>query len=229
LPVLTFGWLVHWYGFNYDPAVWRAGAVIIAVGAFMTAAGRDVCVRLAPALAAAVFLIPIDPMGRYRIAGPLEIVTAQATQSLCDILGMSIERSGNLLTVGGRAVDIAEACNGMRMILSLMLVCYVVAFTFPFKPAVRIMLLFASPLVAIVANVVRLVPTVWTFGHESLATAERFHSISGWVMTVFAFLFLMGLTYVFGRLWNAVAAIELPPLDSEAARLPGAVRMGVGS
>jgi exosortase len=229
LPILLFGWLVHWYGFNYDPAIWRAGAVIVAVGAFIMAAGRDVCARMAPALAAAVFLIPIDPTGRYHFAGPLEVVTAQATQSVCDILGMTVERSGNLLSVNGMDVAVAEACNGMRMVLSLFLACYVVAFTYSFKPGVRFLLLAASPLVAILSNVVRLVPTVWMFGHASRQVAEEFHAVSGWVMTMFAFVFLMALTQLFRVLWDTVAAIELSPSEADSSLLPGGLSAGVGS
>jgi len=229
LPILVFGWLAHSYGFIYDPAIWRAGAVIVAIGAFIMAAGRDVCVRMAPALVAAVFLIPIDPTGRYHFAGPLEVVTAQATQSVCDILGMTVERSGNLLSVNGIGVAVAEACNGMRMVLSLFLICYVVAFMYPFKSGVRFLLLVTSPLVAIVSNVARLVPTIWMFAHASRETAERFHAMNGWLMTIFAFVFLMGLTQVFRVLWDAVAAIELSPSESDSSLLPGRVTAGGSS
>lgn len=226
LPILLFGWLVHWYGFIYDPAIWRAGAVITVVGAFIAVAGRDVCLRMAPAIAAAIFLIPIDPTGRYHFAGPLEVVTAQTTQSVCDILGMSVDRSGNLLSVNGMGIAVAEACNGMRMVLSLFLVCYVVAFSYPFKNGVRFLLLATSPVVSIASNVVRLVPTVWVFSHFPMDTAERFHAISGWAMTFVTFLFLMGLTQVFRVLWDAVAAIELSPADSDAMARPGGLNLG---
>ena len=44
---------------------------------------------------------------------------------------------------------------------------------------------------AILANVLRLVPTVWMFGHKSIDAAEKFHTMSGWAMTILAFLLLM--------------------------------------
>ena len=105
---------------------------------------------------------------------------------------MNVDRSGNLLSINGVEVTIAEACNGIRMVLTLFMVCYVVAFTLRLRPYVRIFLLVASPIVAIVSNVARLVPTVWMFGHKPQETAERFHDISGWVMTFISFLLLMG-------------------------------------
>jgi exosortase len=192
LLILALGWLVYWYGYVADPVIWRAGAVMTAIGAFVSAIGFKASWKLAPALVAAGFLVPVDPNGRYHVALPLETITAQAAQQVCDVLGIYVNRAGNLLSINGVDVTIAEACNGMRMLLTLFMVCYVVAFTLRLRPYVRIFLLAASPLVAIVSNVARLVPTVWMFGHKSHEAAERFHDISGWVMTFLSFLLLMG-------------------------------------
>jgi len=192
LAILLMGWVVFVYGYWTDPVLWRAAAVVITIGAIISALGLDVLIRLLPAFVAAIFLIPISPNGRYQLAEPLQTATAQVTQTVCDILGIYVTRSGNLLSINGANVTVAEACNGMRMVLTLLMVCYVVAFTSPMSGYLRALLLFASPVVAIAANVVRLVPTVWMFGHTSEETAESFHSAAGWVMTVIAFLFLMG-------------------------------------
>jgi exosortase/archaeosortase family protein len=61
---------------------------------------------------------------------------------------------------------------------------------------VRVLILVLSPITAILCNVLRLIPTVWVFGHASPDTASRFHDIGGWVMLVFAFLGLMGMVKV---------------------------------
>jgi len=193
LLIMAVAWVVHGYGYVHDPVIWRAGAVLLAVGALVTALGLDVSWTLAPALAACVFLVPVDPTGRINLAQPLQTAAAEVTQRICEVFAMNVDRSGNLLSINGRDVTIAEACNGIRMVLTLFMVCYVVAFTLRLGVIARAVVLIASPLVAIVANVVRLVPTVWMFGHTSQESAERFHDISGWVMTVLAFLLLMGL------------------------------------
>jgi exosortase len=212
LLILGFGWFLYSYGFVADPVLWRAGAVLVAVGAVVAGLGCEVLMRLrfAPAFLAAVFLIPISPNGRYRLAVPLQNATAQATQTICDLLGMHVDRAGHLLTINGVDVNVAEACNGMRMILTLFMVCYVVAFTLPLKNHLRVLLLAASPLVAVVANVIRLVPTVWLFGNVSSYAAERFHDVSGWVMTVLAFLVLMGFFRLLEQLTDSVMN-EQPP------------------
>ncbi len=191
IAILALGWAVHAFGYVSDPVIWRTGAVITAVGAFVAAVGFDAAYRFAPALAGCVFLIPVDPYGRIRFAVPLQSAAASVTQWICDLFGMYVDRAGNLLSINGVDITVAEACNGMRMVLTLFMVCYVVAFMMPLRWYVRALVLAASPLVAILANVLRLVPTVWMFGHKSIAAAEKFHTMSGWAMTILAFLLLM--------------------------------------
>lgn len=214
LLILAAGYAVHWYGFLADPVLWRAGAVMAAAGATVAALGTDVLLRFLPAFAATIFLVPISPNGRYQLAVPLQTATAAATQTVCDLLGIYVDRAGNLLTINGVDVTVAEACNGMRMILTLFLVCYLVAFTLPLRASLRVLLLVFTPLVAVVANVVRMVPTVWLFGNASPEVAEAFHTAGGWGMTVIAFLLLMGGFSLLQRLLDA------PP---EKAPVGGAV------
>jgi exosortase len=223
LPVILAGWGVYSYGYLTDPVLWRAGAVLTAVGAVLAALGTDVLRKFLPGFIATVFLIPISPNGRYRLAVPLQDATASVTQVVCDLLGIYVDRAGNLLTINGVDVTVAEACNGMRMILTLFLVCYVVAFTQPLHAGLRALLLAASPVVAVISNVVRLVPTVWLFGNTSPQAAERFHDVSGWVMTVVAFVALMVTFRWLQRLIDRSAAEEkAPPAPPPTAPASGA-------
>lgn len=217
--IIAAGWLVHWYGYVHDPVIWRAGAVFIAVGALVAGLGARISWTLAPALAACAFLIPVDPTGRINLAVPLQSAAASITQKICELFAMNVDRSGNLLSINGVDVTIAEACNGIRMVLTLFMVCYVVAFTVRLSPVARALVLLASPLVAIAANVARLVPTIWMFGHRSKEAAEAFHDIAGWVMTVLAFLVLMGLCWLLQG-----PAGESRPADTSAPKLEGAVQ-----
>ena len=117
-----------------------------------------------------------------------------STQSVCVISSAWTSTApGSTLSINGIDVGIVEAFsgNGMRMIITLFLVCYVVAFTVPLRWWVRIIFLALSPIVAIICNVVRLVPTVYLFGNAKRSTAETFHDISGWAMSLFAFGFLI--------------------------------------
>jgi exosortase len=193
LAIMALGWFLWSYGYWHRVmTLWRGGPVVLLAGCAVCIFGSRALYHFLPAFAAMIFLIPVTPYRRYHLAMPLQTVTAQLTQRVCDLLGIYVDRSGNLLMINGVDVAVAEACNGMRMVLTLFLVCYVLAFTAPLKPYGRAMILIAAPLVAIVANVLRLVPTVWVFGNASGQAAHTFHRISGWVMLLVAFLVLRG-------------------------------------
>jgi exosortase len=194
-PVLAAaGWGISAYGFYHNvQAFWHAGAVLAVVGCLLSVVGKNVLFRFFPAFAVLIFLVPVPGMVRQEIALPLQSWTAQIGQSLLEILGIETARSGNLLSVNGIPVAIAEACNGLRMVFALILVSYAFSFGLPLRNSVRFLVLLASPLAAIGCNVIRIVPTVWLYGYQSKQVADAFHDYSGWVMLPIAFAILYGI------------------------------------
>ena len=192
--LVAAGWGMSIVGDNFQwQSVWHAGAIVVAVGALLSLAGAQLLIDLLPAFVVLLFMIPFPGRLRQQIAVPLQTVTAQATQQLLELLGVLVDRSGNVLRINGVDVAIAEACNGLRMVLALGLVCYAFAFATPLRGYVRAMVLLATPLCAVVCNVIRLAPTVWIYGQYPSIAADRFHSLSGWVMLFVAFFMLMGI------------------------------------
>jgi len=171
---------------------WHGGAVIILIGCVITIMGRDLLKQFLPAIIAILFVVPVPGRVRQRIAIPMETTTAAVTQHVYETLGLSIERSGNTLTLNGHEVDIVEACNGLRMVVALTLVSYAFAWGTPLRWYVRLIVLALSPISAILCNVVRLVPTVYLYGYHPGEFAGRFHDLSGWVMLFVSFFMLMG-------------------------------------
>lgn len=214
-PILiAVGWAVSYWGFRHAiQSFWHGGAVMVVVGCLLSVLGSDVLMRFLPAFAVLVFLVPIPGSLRQSIAIPLQNATAQVTQSLFEVLGVPVERSGNLLSIGGTPVTIAEACNGMRMVFALVLVSYAFSFGEPLRNYVRFLILAACPLSAILCNVIRMLPTLWLYGYGDKVVAffgvqpgegrtlndlgrslaDTFHDLSGWVMLLIAFLLLMGI------------------------------------
>jgi exosortase len=194
--LVALGWLISAWGFRNSVKVfYHGGAVMLTVGCLLSVVGKDVLMRFLPAFGVLVFLVPVPGSVRYQIAGPLQTATAQATQTIFEVLGEPVTRTSNQLSINGQAVNIIEACNGLRMVFTLMLVSYAFAFGEPLRHYVRLIILLASPLSAILCNVIRMIPTVWVYGYYQ-SMAETFHTWAGWVMLVPAFLILMGVIRV---------------------------------
>ena len=79
------------------------------------------------------------------------------------------------------------------MVFGLILVTYAFCFSLPLRNRVRLLILLASPVAAILCNLIRILPTVWVYGSAPVSVAERFHTYSGWLMLAVALLLLLGL------------------------------------
>lgn len=191
--IAGLGWAIHVFGFynNYQ-SLWHAGAVLVLLGCVLSVFGKHALFRFFPAIMVLVFLVPVPQMIRLTIAAPLETRTAQISELLLNAGGVAVTRTGNQLRLGGQVVNIAEACNGLRMVFALILVSYFFCFALPLRNPIRIVILLASPFAAILCNVVRIVPTVWLYGH-SQEVGHVFHDYSGWLMLPISFLILLGI------------------------------------
>ena len=198
------GWGLAWLGFQSDKEMFlHVGSLLIVISAGLTVVGVSFARNFMPAIVALLFLLPAPGRIRYRIAVPLQEVTADITHKIMELFGAPIVSHGNILTINGVDVAVAEACNGMRMVAALGLVSYAFVFSAPMRQSVRLFILAVSPLVAIVCNVVRLVPTVLLYGYGDPEVADMINDVSGWVMLLVALGILWG---VFGLLrW-----IEVP-------------------
>jgi exosortase len=192
--IVALGWILNSWGFYSGiQSFWHGGAVLVVVGCILSVLGKGVIFRFFPAFLLLVFLVPAP--GRYRlaIAGPLQNWTASITQRLLEAGGvMNTEVNGNALTINGHAVLVAEACNGLRMVFSLIMVGFAFCFAMPLRNYIRALILLISPLAAIFCNVVRIIPTIWMYGYMP-QYAQKFHEYAGWAMLPLAFAMLYGL------------------------------------
>lgn len=198
-PVFVLlGWLLFAVGdLQLYQSMWHVGAILIVIGCAISVLGREVFVRLWPVFAVLIFLVPVPGIVRGQIAPPMQTWTAQMTAFVLQTIGEPVTLSGKVLVVNDVSVAVAEACNGIRMVFALALVCFFYAFSTDFRPWTRWAIILSSPAVAIAVNVLRLVPTVWLYGHARTEIAETFHDVMGWAMMPVALLGLMGLNSLF--------------------------------
>lgn len=212
-PIVIVGaWLLGEYGLqNSIDLYWHLSALLLVFGAVISIAGVKPVVKMAVPAFALLALMPVPAEIRLRIAEPLQNISASSSQYLLDIAGVPVVRTGNGLVINGENVIVAEACNGMRMVAALGVVTYTFAFSIPARPLVRVLLLATSPLLAVIVNILRLMPTVLFYGYASKNTATTFHDISGWFMMVIAL-------FVLWAIMRILRWMELPVLSYGAMR-----------
>jgi len=187
------GWLLYLYGYyNGYQTLWHAGAVTVVIGCILSVLGKHALVRFFPAFAVLIFMIPVPPHYRLEIALPLQSWTAEVSQAVLELMTVPVERFGDKLVVNGQELMIIEACNGLRMVFALILVSYAFSFGLPLRNSVRAIVLLASPVSAILCNIVRIVPNALVFGYGSKEVGNFVHDHGGWLMLPISFLILLG-------------------------------------
>lgn len=181
--LIATGWASVWFGYETDTMVLQhGGALVLILGALLSTTGPLLLRQFMPVLLVFVFFIPVPGILRQQITIPLQYIAASITHQVLGIVGIAAEKTGNVIIVQGQQVAVGEACNGMRMVFALTLVVYALVFSVPLKRNTKLLLLAVSPLLAMVCNVIRLVPTAVVYGYGSATFAEQFHDLAGWVM-----------------------------------------------
>ncbi len=184
---IAAGWAIAWWGFSngFDLAR-HFGSLLMVVGSILSVVGLDVMRQFLPSVIALVFLFPVPGRIRLPIALQLQETTASITFFLMELIGIPVELAGNVLSLNGQQVQVAEACNGMRMVSALALVAFAFVFSVPMRQGVRVFILLISPIVALAVNIIRLFPTVLFYGYADESLATLFHDLSGWLGLILA-------------------------------------------
>jgi exosortase len=181
------------YGVEVDMHIAQhVGALLAVSGAVITMTGLEAVRQFGAVFLALLFLVPVPGAIRHQIAQPLQLAAATFTQQVLELIGVGSEQQGASLVIRGVPIAVGEACDGMRMVFALALVVFAFVFSVPFRPVTRITLIVLAPLVALVCNVLRLVPTALVYGFSDPDTAKQVHDVAGWLMLPMALVLLLG-------------------------------------
>jgi exosortase len=128
----------------------------------------------------ALFMLPKLAIVYNQVTLPLQLLASRLAEVTLLAGGASVIREGNILDVGGHRVAVAEACSGIRYLLSLGFVAVVFAYLSDAKPWMRGALLAAAVPVAILANAIRVAASA----SVPALDAGTLHEFSGWLVFV---------------------------------------------
>jgi exosortase len=200
---VTFvGLMMLWVGqVGAELFVQRLSFIVVLVGLVHLLAGRDVLRLWAFPLAFLVFMVPLPAIVLNAVAFPLQGFAAQTAASCLVALNIPVLREGNVIALARTTLEVAEACSGIRSLMSLMALGTAYAYFTERLLWKRWIIIAAAIPVAIAANAFRVAGTgvlAHYFGEE--AAQGFYHDFSGWLVFVVAFAMLL----LVGRLVNRV-------------------------
>jgi len=141
-----------------------------------------------------LLMIPIPAIIFNQIAFPLQLLASRFGEFALQAADIPVLREGNVIILANTQLEVAEACSGIRSLISLLTLGILFGyFTHPGTLVRWIMALTTIP-VAIVANGFRVAGTGIAAHYYGPEAAEGFfHTFSGWLVFVVALIILVAL------------------------------------
>jgi len=179
----------------------RVSLLILGAGLVLTFGGWKLLKELRFALLVLLLAIPIPAIIFNQITFPLQILASKTASALLPIFGVPVLREGNVIELPVMKLEVAEACSGIRSLVSLFTLSVFYGYFLEKSVRRRTVLALASIPIAIAANSVRILGTGLCVQYWDPDKAMGFfHEFSGWVM----FLISLCCLYVVHRTMNLI-------------------------
>ncbi len=148
-------------------------------------------------------MIPIPAIVFNQITFPLQILASKVASTVLPWMGVPVLREGNVINLPAMALEVAEACSGIRSLISLLTLAAIYGYLMEQKNSIRLLLVMGAIPIAVAANSLRIVGTGLLVQYWDPAKAEGFfHEFSGWLIFVISLLMLYLLHRVLRIFWD---------------------------
>jgi exosortase len=186
-----------------------------------------------------ILAIPIPAIIFNKIAFPLQLFASRCAVWSMQTLGIPVLRQGNVIELkplnsfATKKLEVVEACSGIRSLMTLITLAVVFAyFTHPNSDPdhpktgrygiLRSLIIVVSAVpIAILTNALRVSGTgVLAHSYGTEVADGFFHSFSGWVVYIVAFLILFGVGWLLDRFRpRSTSAQKKPDADDSTSRM----------
>jgi exosortase D (VPLPA-CTERM-specific) len=141
-----------------------------------------------------ILMIPIPAIILNQVTLPLQLLAAKVAATVLPWLGVPVLREGNIIYLPRMPLEVAEACSGIRSLMSLVTLAIIYGYLMERRRWVRWLLALASVPITVIANDVRIVGTGLLVQYWDPAIAEGYYHASwGWLIFVVSLVMLYAL------------------------------------
>src|SRR5262245_24962090 len=174
LLLAQYGMMVSLYGFSLLAMVY---------GLFTILAGWEAVKRNRAALALLLFMVPMPTQLFNGMYGSLQLVSSSLGAWIIELFGITAHLQGNVIDIGRLQLQVVEACSGLRYLLPLTALGYIVAVFSGARVIRGVVLLLAAVPITILLNSLRIALTAVFAEYLGINMAKGFlHDFEGWVI-----------------------------------------------
>jgi exosortase len=209
IPLVVFGIIVLILGvYGVDLFTARISFVFLLAGLIWTLFGSVMLRELRFPLLVLVLAIPFPTILFNQITFPLQLFASRIASDILPQLGVPVLLEGNVIQLPVMKLEVAEACSGIRSLMSLFTLAVFYGYFLERTTGRRWILALAAIPIAVTANVFRIVGTGLCVQYWDPEKALGFfHEFSGWVMFVIS----LGCLYLVHRLMRLISPAKASP------------------
>jgi len=179
----------------------RFSILLVLGGMILFLLGKEFFKTLLFPLAFLIFMIPIPSILMDQITFPMQLFASKVAANMLYLIGTPVLREGNVMVLANTSLEVAEACSGIRSLISLLALSVVFAYFSQKETWKRTLLILSTFPIAIIANAARVTGTgILAHRYGDSVAQGFFHGFSGWILFVLAFACLFAVGSVLSRI-----------------------------
>jgi exosortase len=189
----------------------RMSFVMLLAGLILTFFGWAMLRVLRFPLLVLLLAIPFPAIVFNQITFPLQLFASRIASQILPLLRVPVLLEGNVIELPVMKLEVAEACSGIRSLVSLFTLAIFYGYFLERTTRRRVILALASIPIAVTANVARIVGTGLCVQYWDPDKALGFfHEFSGMVMFVIS----LGCLYLVHRVMRLISPVK-PPVKAK--------------
>lgn len=174
LTMLILGWVAT------ELLTMRSSLIVVTAGVVLYLLGPEIFRILLAPLCYLLLMVPIPAVIYDAAAFPLKLLVTKVSVLAMKALGIVVWQEGNILMFPNITLEVADACSGLRSIMSLLALGAAYAFVLHTKTRDRVILILSTLPIAIFTNCLRVIATGILAQYFGSAAAEGFfHEFAG--------------------------------------------------
>ena len=175
----------------------RSSLVVTLAGMTLFFFGKRLFAAMLLPLGYLLFMVPLPYIIYDMIAFPLKLFVTRVSIAALKLMGVVVMREGNIIMLPLTTLEVADACSGIRSLISLLALAVAYAFFLHITPMKRAVLILSAIPIAISANALRVIGTGLLAQYWGARAAEGFfHEFAGMAV----FMVAIALMIAFGSL-----------------------------
>ena len=180
-----------WLGSEYFTM--RSSLVVTLSGMTLFFFGKSLFRQMLLPLGYLFFMVPLPYIIYDMIAFPLKLFVTRVSIASLKLMGVVVMREGNIIMLPTTTLEVADACSGIRSLISLLALAVAYAFFLKISPLRRMALVLVAIPIAIFANALRVIGTGVLAQYWGAKAAEGFfHEFAGMAVFVVAIALMVG-------------------------------------